>query len=230
MLPACQVLLGIRKMVVDASKIFVTAPTNLEFEAVEKVVQKYGCKGIVTGVGPVKTSHILTRHVEVERPDIVLLCGVGGLYSNRKDFGPRVFVAETEILADFGRCSKDFISPLEIGGQNIDQSFELSESWQFFTVEELAGAGFTTARMATVSCVSANRERALYISELYNVQVENMEGASAALVCSHYGISLFEFRAISNIAGDIDHSKWKIKSALASLCREVDRFLGLLYT
>ncbi len=217
-------------MVPRPLNILAMTPTHFELRAIEKVIERYNCTFSISGVGPVETAHRLTRLIEAERPDVVLMCGLGGLYCKGNEFEPGVFVAETEILADLGRCTMDGLLPLEIEGQGLEQCFDLSMGWTMLTKDDLLSQGFSTARMATVSCVSADRARAQYISGLYRVRVENMEGASAALVCSHYDICLFEIRAISNIAGESDHSTWKIETALNRLSEEVDRFLGFLYT
>ena len=211
--------------------IIAAAPTRLELNSIKPVLDKFHVRGIVSGVGPALTAHKLTRYFAASTPGILLLCGLGGRYSEDHDFEPEVFLAETEIFADLGRCGADSIRPLEIEGEPVEISFRLSDYWpDLFLPSEFTAAGFNIARMATVSCVSADRERADRIAADFNVQVENMEGASAALVCRHYNVSLLEFRAISNIAGETDSSRWLINEALDILAMEVDRFLRFIYT
>ena len=211
--------------------IIAAAPTNLELNSVKAVLDRFHVRGIVSGIGPAMTAHVLTKYFEASTPTILLLCGLGGLYSKGPDFETEVFIAEWEIFADLGRCTMDSISPLEIEGRKIGGPFLLSDYWGgLCQPDDLIAEGFKTARIATVSCASADRERAWRIAALFNCKVENMEGASAALVCKSYNVSLFELRAISNIAGETDHLKWRINEALDSLAMKVDRFLELLYT
>ncbi len=211
-------------------EILAAAPSNLELAALEGVFKKHHCPVLASGIGPVMTAHVLTRHFEVSSPDILVLCGLGGLYAEGAGFQPEVLLAETEVMADFGRCTMDSVQGLDIEGEDTKVFFDIASSWEgVLAKEKLVSAGFRLAKMATLSCASGDESRARVIPGLFGVQVENMEGAAAALVCRHYGVSLYEFRAISNIAGEPDHSKWRIKDALDSLCREVDRFLALLY-
>lgn len=211
--------------------IIAATPTRLELNSVKTVLDEFHVRGIVTGVGPAITAHALTRYFEASTPGILLFCGLAGRYSRGTAFEPEVLIAETELFADLGRCSADSITPLEIEDTRIETSFLLSDYWgSVISPRELAAEGFNTVRMATVSCASADRERAGRIAAGFNVQAENMEGAAAALVCRHYNVSLFELRAISNIAGEIDSSGWLINEALDCLAMEVDRFLRLFYT
>ncbi len=210
--------------------IIAAAPTRFELAAITPLLERYRCPGLVSGVGPAMTAHMLTRYFEASMPQVLLLCGLGGLYSSGSIFEPEVFLAETEFMADLGRCSGQSIQPLEIEEEEIRTCFHPSHRWEAaISPERIASEGFITARMATVSCTSADRRRARLISDLFEVQVENMEGAAAALVCMHYDVCLYEFRAVSNIAGETDRSAWRIPEALESLFAEVDRFLGLLY-
>ena len=211
--------------------IVAAAPTRLELNSVRSVLHKFHVRGVVSGVGPAMTAHMLTRYFEASTPTLLLMCGLAGKYSRAADFEPEVFIAETEVFADLGRCGADSITPLEIEGRRIETFFPLSDHWGSLTSpRKLAAQGFNIAAMATVSCVSADRERAERIAAGFNVKAENMEGAAAALVCSRYDVRLFELRAISNIAGETDPSGWLINEALDSLSMEVDRFLRFIYT
>ena len=48
-----------------------------------------------------------------------------------------------------------------------------------------------------------------------------MEGAACFAVCKRFGVSCYQFRAVSNIATDRDISTWKIEEALVELKRAV---------
>ena len=206
----------------------------MEFQAVEKAAEKYSCRHLISGVGPAMTAHVLTRNLEAlrnSRPRAILLCGIGGMYAKPGEFSPQVLLAEREVFADFGRCSENAVSSLKIDGKALETAFDLQDSWyRVISRDRILSEDFRTASMATVSCASADMHRADLISRMFDVQVENMEGAAAAMVCRFYDIPLFEFRAVSNIAGETNHAKWHIHQALDLLASEVDRFLGLLYT
>jgi len=211
-------------------KITVAAPTDLELQAILSTVKRHGAEALVCGIGPAMTAHVLTRHLAAKRTDTLLLCGLGGIYQNEPACEPLVFLAEREIFADLGRCGQGTFAPIEIPGTDIVTSFSMSERWPHAIAREiLRSADFETAAMATVSCSSADIKRAMQIQDRFEVKMENMEGAAAALVAEAFKIPLFELRSASNTAGIVDKSMWCINEALALLRAEVDRFLGLLY-
>ena len=54
-------------------------------------------------------------------------------------------------------------------------------------------------------------------SSLFNADVETMEGAACFAVCKRFGVTAYQFRAISNLATDRDPSTWKVEESLAAL-------------
>ena len=48
-----------------------------------------------------------------------------------------------------------------------------------------------------------------------------MEGAACFAVCKRFGVSGYQFRAVSNIATDRDTSAWRIPEALKALKEQV---------
>ena len=58
-------------------------------------------------------------------------------------------------------------------------------------------------------------------SALFEADIETMEGAACFAVCKRFGVSGYQFRAVSNIATDRDTSTWKIEEALVELKRAV---------
>ncbi len=50
--------------------------------------------------------------------------------------------------------------------------------------------------------------------------IENMEGAVAAAICSNFGVKFSEIRSISNLVGD-PFEKWSVESAIKALTLQI---------
>jgi futalosine hydrolase len=66
----------------------------------------------------------------------------------------------------------------------------------------------------TSSTVTGTDEQARALSERWGALAESMEGAAAAHVCALLKAPFLELRAISNVVGDRDRSKWTVDRAV----------------
>ena len=73
----------------------------------------------------------------------------------------------------------------------------------------------------TVNCCTGTRYLGNRRESIFQIQVESMEGAAFFALCKAFGVSGYQFRAVSNMATDRDESSWKIDDALSALKREV---------
>jgi futalosine hydrolase len=77
-----------------------------------------------------------------------------------------------------------------------------------------------------VNQVSTNIDFIKGMKEKYMPVIESMEGAAFHYVCLKESIPFVQFRAISNMVGERDKKKWKMKDAVEALNAEVIRFLN----
>jgi futalosine hydrolase len=78
---------------------------------------------------------------------------------------------------------------------------------------------FDALSMPVVSAVSVNEiststEKIKLLSEKYKADIESMEGAAVHYVCTLQQIPFVQIRGISNLVGERDKSKWKIRESL----------------
>ncbi len=208
-------------------KTVVFCPTQMELMAISPVIKEMGIRGFVCGVGPVTTAYNITRFLEKESVSFVVLAGIGGSYLQKHLYSERIFVAQSEVLADFGRCGPDRIEGLDIEGEYICKHFFLIQQKEDLARAISGSQVLKLAPMATVSCSSGSIRRANMLARQFGVEIENMEGAAAALICSQYGVRLIELRTVSNLAGDINKLNWNIKGAL-ELLREGIKQVSLI--
>jgi futalosine hydrolase len=210
--------------------ILIVSPTKTEMDSFLPLAQRYKCRHLVCGLGPVATSFGITRFIEgTGVPYLVILAGVAGAYPCDGIELEDVCLASSENYGDLGRCLSSGIEPISVNGQRIRIEFDLEPGLLRITdIDIVKQLGLHYGPMVTVSCVTGTRERVLSLCRRFNPIAENMEGAAAAQVCDYYRIPLMEIRGISNWVGDFDRKNWKLDQALNSTAKVLEKVLGIL--
>jgi futalosine hydrolase len=170
---------------------------------------------LVTGVGAVNAAYALTRFLEREGAQSVIVCGVAGAYPQAFSEGLRlasVVCADRECYGDLGANSAEgFLDMQALGFPVIAAPQPLYNvlPMQIFPAER-------RARFVTVNTCSGTDDEARQRENRTGGSVESMEGAAIAHVAALYGIPAGEIRGISNRAGHRDRAAWKVKEAAAA--------------
>jgi futalosine hydrolase len=164
---------------------------------------------IVTGVGPVNAAYAATVAILDQRPEAVVLCGVGGAYPGSGLHVGDIVCACLECYGDLGADGPNgFLDmralgfPVIAGPSPIYNDVPL----QVFPLER-------RMKFVTVSTCTGTDASSRVIASRTGGAVENMEGAAIAHVAHLLGVPAGEVRGISNIVTDRDTSAWKIKDA-----------------
>lgn len=168
---------------------------------------------LVTGVGAVNAAYSLTRFLEREGANAVIVCGIAGAYPQAFCEGglglTSVVCAESECYGDLGANSPaGFLDmqalgfPVIAGPQPVYNVLPM----QIFPAER-------RARFVTVNTCSGADDEACQRESRTGGSVESMEGAAIAHVALLYGIPAGEIRGISNRAGNRDRAAWRVKEA-----------------
>jgi len=164
---------------------------------------------VVTGIGPVNAAHAVTVEIIRERPDEIVVCGIGGAYPSCGLHINDVVSANIEIYGDLGAQSPTgFIDMRSLGFPVVANPTRL--------FNELPLQVFPTTargRFVTVSTCTGTESVANEIAARTNGAVENMEGAAVAHVAHLHGIAVGEVRGISNLVTNRDVKSWKMKEA-----------------
>ena len=165
----------------------------------------------ICGFGPIaaaaRTAGLIHRH----NPERVLLIGIAGGYGNRIPVGEaRLFSVVKSVGIGIG-CGKSHVAAERSGWLQVAESG--------------IGDQLTLARenpndqnlLLTVCSAAANEHEAMGRLQVYpDAVAEDMEGFGVALAASLANIPVQIVRGISNVAGDRDHSNWRIEDALES--------------
>ncbi|MEP7352246.1 MAG: futalosine hydrolase [Acidobacteriota bacterium] len=170
---------------------------------------------LVTGIGAVNAAISLTRFLEREGANSVIVCGIAGAYptafSNGLSIGS-VVCAESECYGDLGANSPDDFFDLQALGFPLIAS----PTPIYNTLPQQIFPSARRAKFVTMNTCTGTDEAAQKIESRTGGEVESMEGAAIAHVAALYGIPCGEIRGISNRAGLRDRSTWSIKEAAAA--------------
>ncbi len=223
-------------------KILVTAAEEQELRRAERAFDmvkkskdvKAQVEFRLTGIGAVQACHCVTREVVAaaaagEPYNLVVNLGIAGSYDLEAFPIGSAAVISREHFADLGFGSEEGFSDLfqygildkdEFPYTNGALARQLLPYPHIEKVLEKYGAGAG----ATVQCVTGTQARCNEIVDMYNPQIESMEGAGVYYAALMEKVPFFELRTVSNAVGERDTSKWESKAALDTLeecCREI---------
>jgi futalosine hydrolase len=169
---------------------------------------------LISGVGQLKTSYALQKKINIKRPDLVIQAGFGG--SNSKEDIGKVFLIRSEKIADLGVMEKTgFTSIFDMGLEQPDH-FPFREGKLLNPYLSLLGwTGLPVMDGETVNEIKSADFPGFQPND--SPVVESMEGAALHYVCLMEKIPFLQIRSVSNVTGDRDKSRWKIKEARESL-------------
>jgi len=183
-------------------------------EGLEVVVQPLG-------VGKVRTAAGLTQALAAHRPAAVLQVGVGGAYLGSFLSVGLAMLAEVELELDLGVATGAGWADLaSLGVPLLPSAGRETAAGGFETATHagLTGAlarltGLPRGRFATLDAITADVETGAALQRHFDVAIESMEGAAAAVVTARLEVPFAELRAVSNLVGERDRGRWDLAGA-----------------
>lgn len=187
------------------------------------------------GIGKVNAAHSTTLLLEDQRPEILILFGIGGAYT-KAGIGDVVIAVsenygEEGVMTPVGWKSMEFTGfPLLKNDLEYFNTFELDGKLSKLAFEATRDTGLKvhSGNFITVSQCSGTRKTGEIIRERFNGICENMEGAAVAHICAKYKVPMIEIRGISNIIEDRDLNKWNIPLAISNCTKAVNEIVRRL--
>ena len=171
-------------------------------------------KLLIGGIGQLQTAYALQNRIRFERPDLVIQAGIGGA-ELKEDIG-RVYAIRSEQIADLGVMEKTgFTNIFDMGLQSRDRSPFTDGKLENPYRSLIDWSGLPVLDGLTVNEIKSSDFTGIQRNPLRFV--ESMEGAALHYVCLMEKIPFLQIRAISNITGDRDKNRWKLKEALKAL-------------
>jgi futalosine hydrolase len=187
------------------------------------------------GIGKVNAAHSVTLLLEEQRPEILILFGIGGAYA-QAGVGD-VLIAESENYGEEGVMTSDGWKPMEFTGfpllkNDVEyfNTFVMDRKLSQLAIEVSKDIGLKvhSGNFITVSQCSGTRKTGEEMRERFNGICENMEGAAVAHICAKYKVPMIEIRGISNIIEDRDLKKWNIPLAVSNCSKAVNEVVRRL--
>lgn len=180
---------------------------------------------LITGVGVPACLYHLTKKISGQKYDLIVQAGIAGSFSAIIKPGETVLV-EKEVFADAGALEgKNLSSLFDLGLANKDEK-PFSNGWLENSGEILRNYPLQKVKGITINTVSDDAFISQLYRDKYSPQVESMEGAAFHYVCLQENCAFIQMRAISNLVGERDKSKWKMKLAVDNLHIELSKLLA----
>jgi futalosine hydrolase len=165
---------------------------------------------LISGVGQLKTCFNLQKKIQVQRPELVIQAGFGGTGS--KEDICKVFAIRSEKIADLGLMEKSGFTSIFAMGLEQPDNFPFREGKLINPYRRLMEwTGLPLIDGITVNEIKSS-DFAGFQRNAVPV-VESMEGAALHYVCLMEKIPFLQIRSISNVTGDRDKTRWKLKEA-----------------
>lgn len=188
----------------------------------EKIYQRRDCNVqiLITGVGLVNTTYILSKYLSKNKPDIAIQAGIGGSFHPFYPPGSVVVVRE-ELFGDLGVEENGAFK--DVFDMNLaDNIFPFSAKMLVNTHTSLLNTiKLKPVRGVSINEITTGKLRIQQMMRKYNVMVESMEGAAFHYVCLQEYIPFVQLRAVSNFVGERDKTKWQMREAIENLNREL---------
>jgi futalosine hydrolase len=179
---------------------------------------------LITGVGIPATVFHITKQLAQKKYDLVIQAGIAGVFTNKLETG-RVAMIETDTFGDIGIDEKGNFKTLFETGLAHENDFPFSNGCLLNEHEYFKHPSLSVVRGITVNKISDNEIQIKQIQEKFGADIESMEGAAFHYVCLHQKIKFLQLRSISNIAGERDKTKWKMKEAIINLNIELKKLI-----
>jgi futalosine hydrolase len=195
----------------------------LEDDTIPNNVQKPEL--LITGIGQLKTASALQKKIAVQRPGLVIQAGFGG--SSKPENVGKVYAIASDNIADLGAMEKQgFQTVFDLGLENPDE-FPFQKGRLINPREGLLKwTGLPVMDGMTVNEIKS--EDFAGFQRNSRPVVESMEGAALHYVCLMEKIPFLQIRAITNVIGDRDKSRWKIDEAAGNLHEALVRIISNL--
>ncbi|MEO7293269.1 MAG: futalosine hydrolase [Ginsengibacter sp.] len=206
-------------------KILVVAATQLETQPFINLKNNTGV--LISGVGIPSTVYHLTKKLLHEKYDVVIQAGIAGTFSKKIKKG-EVVVVEQDAFGDIGFEEKrEFKTIFQLGFSDKNtfpfKNGTLVNASEIVTIKHLK-----KVNGVTVNKISDRKKQARQLKEIFNADVESMEGAAFHFVCLQQNIPFLQLRSISNKVGERDKTKWNLIEAIANLNRELIDLVDLI--
>jgi futalosine hydrolase len=209
-------------------KVLLTAATAMEIApAIEALTQSGFIQGnnevdvLITGLGQVTTTWMLTNAIHTQQPHWVIQAGIAGAFDTQQlPLGSVVYVQQ-DAFGDLGMEENGLFTSIFDNGFADANKPPFTNGWLVNDSPVLNGLAIEPATAVTVNKISDSALLKQQLIDKFNPGIETMEGAAFHYVCLKAGLPFLQLRAISNMVGIRDKSKWQLPEAVEHLNQQL---------
>ena len=211
-------------------KVLVAAATEAEIKPLLNWLadsKTPGVEVLITGIGMAATAYSLGRHFANNRPEIAIQAGIAGSFRHERPLG-EVALVTREVFGDLGAEDHGRFSDLfKIGLWQHD----VHPFTHHYLINPLAFLPESLQQLpqvtgVTVNTVSGETATIAQLEQLYQPDLESMEGAAFHYACLMDDIPFLQLRAVSNYVEVRDKSKWNIPLAVKELNQKLQELVA----
>jgi futalosine hydrolase len=175
---------------------------------------------LISGAGVPSTLYQLQKRMQQVDYDLIIQAGIAGTFSTEIKPGQTVLVKQ-DAFADLGTEQEEEFKTIFDAGLADKNAFPFEEGWLINHHEILTRSSLIAVKGVTVNKITDDLLQKRQICHHFAPQVESMEGAALHYVCLQEKIPFIQLRAVSNMVGERNKTKWKMKEAIESLNEEL---------
>ncbi len=204
-------------------KILLVAATSRELEPFHRNHPDVDI--LITGVGLPAALYQIQRKIQQTNYDLIIQAGIAGSFLPSLTNGETVLV-ESDCFGDLGIYENQSFHPLHdtpLANKNEPPFTEgrLVNPHEFpflSTMKKVKGI--------TVNTVSEDKHLCNDRMQVFQSDIESMEGAALHYCCLMDKIPFLQIRSISNLVGERDKTKWTIQAAIDNLNETVNYIIN----
>lgn len=215
------------KILIVSATYLEIEPLLLQFQLEQEVNQKlkrYTYKHheidvLIPGVGMTCTAYWLGKTLNSKLYDVAINLGLAGSFDDEISIGETVHVTSDQISELGAEDGESFLSLIDMDLIS-DEDYLLNHGVMKNTIaienpviKELKGVNSITVNTTHGAAISIQK-----IKDLFQPQVESMEGAAFFYACLLEGITCAQIRTISNRVEVRNKDNWNIPLAVKNLC------------
>ena len=177
-------------------------------------IKNHSVELLITGVGSVNTTLYLQKYLQNNNPEIVIQYGIAGIKKNFIELGNCFFIIE-DCFADIGVFEYgEYKNLFDMNLANADDMPFTTQKLINNSTCNLQMNVLPKANSRSVNLIEGDEARLHLMNKKYDTDTESMEGAAFHFVMLQTKIPFLQIRSASNIIGERDKSKWKMKLAI----------------
>lgn len=208
-------------------KILIVSATYLEIEplllqfsfesTINQKLKRYAYNNheidvLIPGIGMTATAYWIGKTLNSKNYDLAINLGIAGSFNDNLNIGQTIHVT-TDRISELG--AEDGEAFLSLSDINLEDESELKNT---NAIQNSVIDSLENVTAITVNTAHGNDASIQKIKELFNPQVESMEGAAFFYACLLEGITCAQIRTISNKVEKRNKDNWDIPLAVQNLC------------